>query len=216
MKEPLESNRRIEHKLDTFITNQQVQPMSLTAQEDGEEISFISLLPLGVEDFVKFDFKKFLRVVFQKKDLYLPTLQRASSEAHFKSLLDLIKHPSALLLPLASSHQKTISECLSEALPVTKARINNMQPTRNKGLVVTFQTNLDKQILQKEITEHEALREEIYFTNPSKRHPSLINYNIPKKFSESAIQLGLKSFMSNQQELRVRFKFKGKDSASQN
>ncbi|GBM62036.1 hypothetical protein AVEN_103342-1 [Araneus ventricosus] len=53
MEELLESNRRIEHKLDTFITHQRVQPIS---QED-EEMSFISLLPLGFEDFVKFDKK---------------------------------------------------------------------------------------------------------------------------------------------------------------
>ncbi|GBL72418.1 hypothetical protein AVEN_115343-1 [Araneus ventricosus] len=67
MEELLESNRRIEHKLDTFITNQQIQPMSLIAQEDDEEMCLISLFPLEVEDFVKFDKKIAESSGFSKK-----------------------------------------------------------------------------------------------------------------------------------------------------
>ncbi|GBN61617.1 hypothetical protein AVEN_62134-1 [Araneus ventricosus] len=142
----------------------------------------------------------------------------SSTPHHFPASKEVSKKfPSTLLLPRDPSLQKSVTQSLSEALPVTKASITHMNSTRNKGLLLSFRSDRDREILRKEIEENVLFKEEIHFTAPSKKHPSIILFNIPTSCDELAIQLGLKSSLNIKQDLiSIRFKFRGEDPLSQN
>lgn len=59
MEELLDTSKHLEQKIDSIITNynNQVQAKPTIAHEDSEELHLISSLPLGVDDFTKFDEK---------------------------------------------------------------------------------------------------------------------------------------------------------------
>ncbi|GBN88504.1 hypothetical protein AVEN_193969-1 [Araneus ventricosus] len=69
-------------------------------------------------------------------------------------------------------------------------------------------------LFREEIRELHQIKEKIVLTKPSKRNPSAIIFNIPKSFTETSIQQGLRQIFP--QDLKVKFIFKGRDTDVQN
>ncbi|GBM38070.1 hypothetical protein AVEN_40950-1 [Araneus ventricosus] len=109
-----------------------------------------------------------------------------------------------------------VSTLLIEAKPAPKAKITDLKQTHSKDLLVTFQSEQDESTFQREIADSIQLRDKIILSEPPKRNPSVIVYNIPKGITEPAIQQGLKSISPSLQDLKVKFVFRGRDPEVQN
>ncbi|GBM87024.1 hypothetical protein AVEN_40606-1 [Araneus ventricosus] len=122
--------------------------------------------------------------------------------------------PSIIIRHSDPSSQEELSSIMVDALPAPKARISDLKQTRNKDLLVTFNSDQDKSLFREEIRELHQIKEKIVLTEPSKRNPSAIIFNIPKSFTETSIQQGLRQIFP--QDLKVKFIFKGRDPDVQN
>ncbi|GBM17050.1 hypothetical protein AVEN_133317-1 [Araneus ventricosus] len=99
--------------------------------------------------------------------------------------------PSILICHSDPNSQEGVSSLLVDALPAPKAKISDIKQTRSKGLLVTFRSDKEKSF-QREIAELDHIKDKIILSEPSKRNPSVIIYNIPKSITESSIQQGLR------------------------
>ncbi|GBO13193.1 hypothetical protein AVEN_237360-1 [Araneus ventricosus] len=122
--------------------------------------------------------------------------------------------PSIIIRHSDPSSQEELSTIMVDALPVPKARISDLKQARNKDLLVTFNSDQDKSLFREEIRELHQIKEKIVLTEPTKRNPSAIIFNIPKSFTETSIQKGLRQIFP--QDLKVKFIFKGRDPDVQN
>ncbi|GBN13583.1 hypothetical protein AVEN_173175-1 [Araneus ventricosus] len=115
-----------------------------------------------------------------------------------------------MLFPAQNFDQPThISKLLNSSLPIPKAKIKSIKKIKNEGMVISFESNEDTDILKSEITENSTLNLKIIIKSPGKRHPSAILYDLPLDISEEANT-------PIPDKLKLRFKYKGSSPGLQN
>ncbi|GBO01274.1 hypothetical protein AVEN_22290-1 [Araneus ventricosus] len=127
----------------------------------------------------------------------------------FAEALKKKRSPAILLNPKGTAENKTpVEEILKKELSKPGSNIQNIKKVQNKGLVVFCDKEEDIFNLVTSITDKEALAAKIETKAPSKRHPSLIVYDIPNSTTEEELQQAIVDRLALPNSLKLRGKEK--------
>ncbi|GBM43830.1 hypothetical protein AVEN_166227-1 [Araneus ventricosus] len=125
---------------------------------------------------------------------------------------------SLLLYPAeqASDKESDFYNILFTELPAPKAKIDNIKKIKSKGLAIILATSEESKKLIEEISNNASLKTKVSIKFPKKRHPSVIVYNVNNQIEESEIHEALRKCIQLEEDLTLRFKFKGTSPDNQN
>ncbi|GBM80367.1 hypothetical protein AVEN_3889-1, partial [Araneus ventricosus] len=131
------------------------------------------------------------------------------------------QRPSAILLypKEKDSFEGPLREFLSEEVPSTHSIFKNVRKLKNiknNGIAVIVNNKLQQQEFLEELQNIHSIKTKVSPILPAVKHPSAILYNIPNNVNEEEIQKELKTVTHQESNLKVRFKFKGRDENSTN
>ncbi|KAF8791598.1 putative 115 kDa protein in type-1 like protein [Argiope bruennichi] len=133
------------------------------------------------------------------------------SYAEVAKLKNRKKKPTMLLYP-TEENDKTIESILREELkedgPNFKIRV--VRKLQNKGLAIVCDKEQEFDQLKRTIESNDSLKKNITVRLPGKRLPSLIIYDLPNDTTNKDVQTALKAYTNMQEDLRLRFKMKGR------
>lgn len=156
-----------------------------------------------------------------------PTTSRTAPNNAKKSFAEALKgnlpkqRPSAILLypKEKDSFEGPLREFLSEEVPSSHSIFKNvrkLKKIKNNGIAVIVNNKLQQQEFLEELQNIPSIQTKVSSILPAVKHPSAILYNIPNNVKEEEIQKELKTVTHQESNLKVRFKFKGRDENSTN
>ncbi|GBN18439.1 hypothetical protein AVEN_236860-1 [Araneus ventricosus] len=156
-----------------------------------------------------------------------PSISRSGPKTTKKSFADALKsnppkqRPTAILLypKEKDSLEGSMRDFLSDEVPPNHSIFKNVRKIKNiknNGLAVIVNNKSQQQEFLEEIQNFPLIKTKISPSLPSIKHPSAILYGVPNSIIEEEIQRELKAATSQDSNLRVRFKFKGKEEDTTN
>ncbi|GBN51183.1 hypothetical protein AVEN_103378-1 [Araneus ventricosus] len=94
-------------------------------------------------------------------------------------------------------------------------KVSKLKKYKNNGIAVITKDQTERKAFLDELSSPPKVQEKITPVLPAMRHPSLILYNVPNEIKEE-IHQELSSTVNLENNLKVRFKFRGREESTTN
>ncbi|GBL72985.1 hypothetical protein AVEN_128159-1 [Araneus ventricosus] len=122
------------------------------------------------------------------------------------------KSHTILVYPAKDSSEATsVEEILKNTIwPEASVKIREFRKVKNQGVAVSCDSVKDIQSIISGLDGDNSAKAKVSHRMPGKRHPSIILYDLPNTITDQEVQQALRTYTEDGENLRIRFKLKGR------